>query len=149
MKNTQWIFFDIGSTLVDESIAYRKRIEKTISGTDVSYDDFYNKMVEISKQNQNGYQKALEAYGLTMVPWNSEDEFVYPEAEECLQYLSQKYQIGIIANQVLAVGNVWEKMVCCNISILSLLLPKRVSQSLTCVFLKMLFIKPAVMLIKR
>ncbi len=100
MKNTQWIFFDIGSTLVDESIAYRKRIEKTISGTDVSYDDFYNKMVEISKQNQNGYQKALEAYGLTMVPWNSEDEFVYPEAEECLQYLSQKYQIGIIANQV-------------------------------------------------
>lgn len=99
MKNIKWIFFDIGSTLVDESVAYRKRIEKTIANTDVSYDDFHSKMVEISKYDQNGYHKTLEAYGLTMAPWNSEDEFVYPEAEDCLKQLSKKYKIGIIANQ--------------------------------------------------
>lgn len=99
MNNIKWFFFDIGSTLVDESVAFRKRVEKTIANTNVSYDDFYNKMVEISKHNQNGYHKALEAYGLTMVPWNSGDEFVYPEAEECLRKLSKKYKIGIIANQ--------------------------------------------------
>ncbi|MBD9048524.1 MAG: HAD family hydrolase, partial [Ruminococcus sp.] len=96
----KWIFFDIGSTLVDESVAFRKRVEKTVANTNVSYDDFYNKMVEISKYNQNGYHKALEFYGLTMAPWNSDDEFVYPEAEECLRNLSKKYKIGIIANQV-------------------------------------------------
>lgn len=99
MNRIEWIFFDIGSTLVDESIAYRKRIEKTIANTDVSYDDFHSKMVEISKYNQNGYHKALEAYGLTMAPWNSEDEFVFSEAEDCLKQLSKKYKIGIIANQ--------------------------------------------------
>lgn len=92
-------FFDIGSTLVDESVAYRKRVEKTTANTNVSYDDFFNKMVEISKYNQNGYHKALEAYGLTMAPWDSNDEFVYPQAEECLRKLSKKYKIGIIANQ--------------------------------------------------
>ena len=37
---------------------------------------------------------------MTMAPWNSDDEFVYPEAEECLRNLSKKYKIGIIANQV-------------------------------------------------
>lgn len=100
MKSIKWIFFDIGSTLVDESVAFRKRVEKTVANTNVSYDDFYNKMVEISKYNQNGYHKALEFYGLTMAPWNSDDEFVYPEAEECLRNLSKKYKIGIIANQV-------------------------------------------------
>ena len=81
MKSIKWIFFDIGSTLVDESVAFRKRVEKTVANTNVSYDDFYNKMVEISKYNQNGHHKALEFYGLTMAPWNSDDEFVYPEAE--------------------------------------------------------------------
>lgn len=100
MKSIKWIFFDIGSTLVDESAAFRKRVEKTVANTNVSYDDFYNKMVEISRYNQNGYHKALEYYGLTMAPWNSDDEFVYPEAEECLRKLSKKYKIGIIANQV-------------------------------------------------
>ena len=31
-------------------------------------------MVEFSKHNQNGYHKALEYYGLSMAPWNSDDE---------------------------------------------------------------------------
>ncbi len=100
MKNIEWIFFDIGSTLVDESVAFRKRVEKTVANTNISYDDFYIKMVEISKHNQNGYHKALEYYGLTMAPWNSDDEFVYPDAEKCLRKLSEKYKIGIIANQI-------------------------------------------------
>ena len=31
MNNIKWIFFDIGSTLVDESVAYQNRIERTIT----------------------------------------------------------------------------------------------------------------------
>ena len=106
----KWLFFDIGSTLIDESVAYRKRIERTIAGTNVTYDDFYNKMVEISKYNQSGYNKALEAYGLKMAPWNSDDEFVYPEAESCLSELSKHYKIGIIANQKLGSEQRLEKL---------------------------------------
>ena len=99
IANIKWIFFDIGSTLVDESVAYQNRIERTIAGTKVTYDDFYNKMVEISKYNQNAYNKTVEEYSLKKAFWNSEDEFVYPEAESCLIELSKHYKIGIIANQ--------------------------------------------------
>ncbi|MEE1017675.1 MAG: HAD family hydrolase [Ruminococcus sp.] len=110
LANIKWIFFDIGSTLVDESVAYQNRIERTIAGTNVTYDDFYNKMVEISKYNQSGYNKALEAYGLKTVPWNSDDEFVYPEAKNCLSELSKHYKIGIIANQNLGSEERLEKL---------------------------------------
>ena len=110
LANIKWIFFDIGSTLVDESVAYQNRIERTIAGTNVTYDDFYNKMVEISKYNQSGYNKALEAYGLKTVPWNSDDEFVYPETENCLSELSKYYRIGIIANQNLGSEERLEKL---------------------------------------
>ena len=43
MNKPEWIFFDIGSTLVDESIAYQNWIEQTIADTDISYDEFYRK----------------------------------------------------------------------------------------------------------
>ena len=99
LANIKWFFFDIGSTLVDESVAYRNRIERTIANTDISYDEFYQRMVEISKHNQDAYNRALEEYSLKKAPWNSDDEFAYPEAEGCLSELSKRYKIGIIANQ--------------------------------------------------
>lgn len=99
MNNIKWLFFDIGSTLVDESIAYKNRIEKTIENTDISFEEFYGKMAETARCDQNCYLKAREFYGLQAAPWRSEDEFVYPEAEECLKRLSKRYRIGIIANQ--------------------------------------------------
>ena len=99
MTGIKWIFFDIGSTLVDESIAYRNRIERTIANTDISYNEFYQRLVEISKYSQNAYKSVLEKYSLKKAPWNSDDEFVYPEAKSCLSELSEHYKIGIIANQ--------------------------------------------------
>ena len=99
MTGIKWIFFDIGSTLVDESIAYRNRIERTIANTDISYNEFYQRLIEISKYSQNAYNSVLEKYSLKKAPWNSDDEFVYPEAESCLSELSEHYKIGIIANQ--------------------------------------------------
>lgn len=111
MINTiKWIFFDIGSTLVDESTAYKNRIKRTIANTDISYNKFYKRMVEISKRNQNAYNMVLEEYGLTKAPWNSDDEFVYPEAENCLCELSEHYKIGIIANQNLGSEERLEKL---------------------------------------
>ena len=34
MNNVKWVFFDIGSTLVDESIAYQNRIVSPQSSSD-------------------------------------------------------------------------------------------------------------------
>ena len=100
MRSIKWIFFDIGSTLVDESIAVSKRVERTVANTAIGFYDFYAKMVEISKHDNNSYHKALTYYGLKSAPWNSNDEFVYPQAETCLCEMHKRYKIGIIANQL-------------------------------------------------
>ena len=41
----RWIFFDIGSTLVDEEEAYKHRIRDMIEGTSVTLDQFWDKRI--------------------------------------------------------------------------------------------------------
>ena len=95
-----WVFFDIGSTLVDEEEAYRHRIREMIRGTSVTLEQFWEKRTEYAKQGYNGDQKAIELYGLTKTPWHSEDEVPFEDCQKTLQALCDKgYKLGIIANQ--------------------------------------------------
>lgn len=40
-----WIFFDMGSTLVDEQQAFRHRVRDAIKGTDIGEEQFYQTMI--------------------------------------------------------------------------------------------------------
>lgn len=84
-----------------------------------------------------GYNKALEYYGLTMAEWNSDDEFVYPEAELCLKTLNKRYKIGIIANQIFGSKERLEKIGLLKYIDLVVASAEEGGQSLTCVYLKM------------
>ena len=95
----QWIFFDIGSTLVDEANAYRRRIRDTVAGSSVSEDAFYETMLRFYRQSKKGDKEAARTFGLTLAPWPSQDERLYPEAEDCLCRLSTRFSLGVIANQ--------------------------------------------------
>jgi len=99
LTNISWVFFDIGSTLVDESKIYQRRISEAIEGSGVTYAEFYGAMVGFYKQNKKGDLEAIKLFGLKKTRWHSEDEMVYPQAKNCLARLKQKYKIGIIANQ--------------------------------------------------
>lgn len=101
LENIKWIFFDVGSTLTDESEAYAHRIRDAISGTDIPYQEFWDKMLDFYRQNKKGDLETLRYYGLEVPKWHTEDEKLYPDAEECLKKLKEKYQIGVIANQSL------------------------------------------------
>lgn len=102
MKNIDWLFFDVGSTLIDETECYNHRIRDAIAGTDVTFEQFNEKRVFFAKQNLKGDIEAMKFFGLTKTPWNKEDEKPYPEAEDILKTLSERgYKIGIIANQSL------------------------------------------------
>jgi 8-oxo-dGTP diphosphatase/putative hydrolase of the HAD superfamily len=101
IENIEWIFFDIGSTLVDESACYEKRYSEMIENTNISYDELVNVVIEFVKQNEKGDHKACEHYGLNLPKWHKELEVLYPDAKCVLSKLSQKYNIGIIANQSL------------------------------------------------
>lgn len=96
-EQIEWLFFDIGSTLVDESRANEHRILDAIKNTNITYDQAYTRAVELAKQ-KNAHP--LKALGLPLTPWHSEDETVYPQAAKCLSELHKQYKIGIIANQI-------------------------------------------------
>lgn len=98
-QDIQWVFLDVGSTLSDESRAYDHRIREAIAGTGISYQEFFDKMIGYYRQNQKGDIKALEYFGLAKPVWHKEDERLYPQAEECLRRLKQRYRVGVIANQ--------------------------------------------------
>lgn len=102
MNNIDWIFFDVGSTLIDETECYDHRIRDAIAGTDITFEQFNEKRVFFAKQNLKGDIEAIKFFGLTKTPWHFEDEKPYPETEFVLKSLCEKgYSIGVIANQAL------------------------------------------------
>lgn len=95
----KWLFFDVGSTLVDETICEEMRIKETVKDACISAVEFYKCMAEFAKENKNAYKCALNKFHLKKVLWNSEYERLYPDVPEILERLSSKYCLGIIANQ--------------------------------------------------
>ena len=98
----QWLFFNVGITLIDETKAFDHRIRDAIAGTDVTFEQFNEKRKFFAMQNFRGDLEAIEYFGLTRTPWHKEDEYPYPEAAGVLEYLHGKgYKLGVIANQSL------------------------------------------------
>lgn len=97
----KWIFFDVGSTLVDETEAYDHRVRDMIEGTNISFSDFNSKRIELAKQGFDGNSEAIKYFGLKKTPWHTEDEIPFDDAIETLYLLKRRgYNLGVIANQV-------------------------------------------------
>ena len=106
MNRIKWIFFDVGSTLIDETECYSHRIRDAIAGTDITFEEFIEKRIFFAKQNLKGDIEALKFFGLTKTPWHFEDERPYEESEAVLNALCERgYSIGVIANQALGTEN--------------------------------------------
>ncbi|MBE6621240.1 MAG: HAD-IIIA family hydrolase [Ruminococcaceae bacterium] len=98
----KWIFFDVGSTLVDETKAYDHRALDAIAGTNITFQEFDEMRIDLARQGLDGNSAAIKHFGLTKTPWHSEDELPYTDAESTLAHLFQRgYKLGIIANQKL------------------------------------------------
>lgn len=101
IMKARWLFFDIGSTLADESVCYQKRYEEMTQNSHITKDELVAKVIEYAAKSSNACHLAAEFYHLTIPKWHHELECLYPDAEKVLNELSKKYQIGIIANQSL------------------------------------------------
>ena len=99
MNKIKWIFFDIGSTLVDESAVYENRIKEITQGNNIDRNEFVAKVIERAQTSPKPIVSAAEDYGVNVPAWRHDLEVLYPDSKEVLQRLSQKYKIGIIANQ--------------------------------------------------
>lgn len=93
------MFFDIGSTLVDESKCYEYRCNEITSNNDINSEKFYAKVLDYAKENSFPIKAAAGYYGFEIPKWPKELEKLYPDAENTLKILSSKYKLGIIANQ--------------------------------------------------
>jgi HAD superfamily hydrolase (TIGR01662 family) len=98
----KWIFFDVGSTLLDETEAYNHRARDVIADTNITFQQFDDMRIALARQGLEGNSAAIKHFGLTKTPWHSEDEIPYSDAKSTLASLSQRgYKLGIIANQKL------------------------------------------------
>lgn len=105
VERIKWVFLDVGSTLIDETACYVRRIRDAVAGTEHAFEDVWKLCVEFAKENRAGDREALARLSLPKTPWHSEDETPYPDAQSVLDTLKHRgYRVGIIANQGAGLG---------------------------------------------
>ena len=96
----KWIFFDLGSTLIDETEADRQRIREMTADTEITETLYREKRLEFIQQGSAGDPAAIAFFGLTKTPWHSDLEQPYPDAAPTLKALKGRgFRLGVIANQ--------------------------------------------------
>ena len=100
-KEIKWLFFDVGSTIMNEQIAYEHRMRDIANVANISFEKVYEMAMAYYKLNKKGDCEVARELGVSLPKWYMEDEFLYDNAIQCFETLSKKYKIGIIANQSL------------------------------------------------
>ncbi len=99
-NGVKWLFFDMGSTLVDEREVYDHRLRDMIAGTELTFDEVDAKRAAFALLGFDGNAKVISYFGLIKTPWHTEDERLYAGAAEVLCCLKARgYRLGILANQ--------------------------------------------------
>lgn len=100
MQNIKWLFFDLGSTLIDESECEEYRIRELLKQSNApSREVLERQMKEYASQNLLPYKDAAKEFGLETTKWRHDLEKIYECVPYVLEKLCPKYNLGIIANQ--------------------------------------------------
>lgn len=105
-----WLFFDLGSTLINEEKVYESLISEVSQLTNIKYQELYTIIEDAYKNNLNGFNHVVKKLGIRKPKWNSELEEPYNDTLETLKRLKEIYKIGIIANQSLGCEERLEKL---------------------------------------
>ncbi len=100
MDGVKWLFFDIGSTLVDETKVYDDIFQKIAVAAGVSAEYVKNMAIRFYRQNKRGHREVMRLLGVEYPEWSPLYEELYPDTVKCLEVLEKKYYLGIIANQI-------------------------------------------------
>ena len=74
MQKPKWIFFDLGSTLIDETEVYAHRFRETVYGASISVSVLQESAERFWAQGLDGYPEACRSFQLAKAPWRSEFE---------------------------------------------------------------------------
>ncbi|MCH5200099.1 MAG: HAD family hydrolase [Oscillospiraceae bacterium] len=96
----KWLFFDLGSTLIDESDCLEYRIQELLKQPHApSRETLERRMTELASQNRLPHKDAAAEFGLEISKWPKHLEKLYEGVPELLEKLVDRYRLGIIANQ--------------------------------------------------
>lgn len=106
----KWLFFDVGSTLIDESKVYEYRMKKIAELSGTVYGQVYEYAMSFYEKNKKGDLEAARRLGVELPKWESQYERLYKDTRDCLKKLSGIYKIGVIANQLLGTSERLENL---------------------------------------
>ena len=99
------LFFDIGCTLVDEDVVWKRRCEEQAATEEakrlgLSAEAIYQEIEKASLARLPQYRTVIKKFQFkTAAPYRHELEKLYEDAPNVLHVLSNKYELGVIANQ--------------------------------------------------
>ncbi|MDE7298848.1 MAG: HAD family hydrolase [Lachnospiraceae bacterium] len=105
MVNLKYIFFDMGYTLADESLAWEKRCAEQAQTAQaralgLTAEDIYNEIAAASRAYLPQFRTVVEKFHFSeAAPYRREFEALYEDAAYILERLSARYRLGVIANQ--------------------------------------------------
>lgn len=95
-----WIFFDVGSTLMDETRCYQARYAAIARAAGVTAETVEAFAAARFACGEKGDAQAAKHFGVALPRWQSEEEQLFPQVKTTLETLkSRGYRLGIIANQ--------------------------------------------------
>ena len=99
------LFFDVGYTLVNEDAVWERRCKEQAATEEakklgVTADDIYHEIEKVTIEGLPQYRTTIERFNFSeMMPYHHELETMYEDAPQVLKALSEKYELGVIANQ--------------------------------------------------
>ncbi len=100
------LFFDVGYTLVNEDAVWEDRCREQAQTDEakklgLSAADIYHEIEIASISRKPQFRTLIDKYSFKEVaPYRTELEKLYKDAPAVIKALSQKYELGIIANQL-------------------------------------------------
>ena len=96
----KWLFFDLGSTLIDESECIEYRICELLKQENAPPREVLERrMRENAALNRLPYKDTVREFGLQTSKWPKQLEKLYSGVPEVLLNLRERYSLGVIANQ--------------------------------------------------
>lgn len=100
-QKPKWLFFDLGSTLIDETEVYAHRFRETVCGARINASVLRETAERFWAQGLDGYPEACRFFQLSKAPWRAEFERPFGGCAAVLGALKERgYQLGVIANQI-------------------------------------------------
>lgn len=102
----EWIFLDMGYTLVNEDAVWRARCREQAEmpearAKSVTAEQLWAEIENASRAYLPQYRTVMEKFGFShAAPYRSELEKLYPDAPDVLRALHKDCRLGVVANQL-------------------------------------------------